>query len=139
MLHAKIGKDEFPVKDRKALADLLGFVETKAKIDALNEVLKGYKSGLVEKAREIIGDSEAQTLTFVAGDDAVKVSFGYDIKIDDEAALVELLGERFDDLVKTVVSYKPETKLKEMALEDDGIKSCLKIKEKTPSIAVVKP
>ena len=71
-------------------------------------------------------------------DDKVKIGFAYDIKVKDVDALKEILGDRFDDLVSVKTDYKPDTKLKEMTLDDDGLKVCMSVKEKAPSVAVVK-
>ena len=60
------------------------------------------------------------------------------INISDEVTLTELLGDRFDDLVTTKVSYSPTQKLKEMSLQDDGLKKCLTVKEKAPTVTIVK-
>ena len=47
-------------------------------------------------------------------------------------------NDRFDDLVTTKVSYTPTAKLKEMSLQDDGLKKCLTVKEKAPTVTIVK-
>jgi len=138
MLTVKIGKDESPLENKAVQMAVLGFSETKGEIDALNEKLKGYKATMADVARDILGSGDTQTLTFCVDDDKVKVSFGYDIKVKDVDALKELLGERFDDLVTVKTDYKPDTKLKEMALDDDGLRTCLSVKEKAPAVAVVK-
>lgn len=138
MLTVKKGKEETTIKDRAAEAALIGFVETKAEIDSLNALLKEHKEQLVQTANALLEGDEAQTITFGVDDDRVKVTFGYDIKVADEVALETLLGDRFTDLVKVQVSYKPEAKLKEMALEDDALRDCLTIRDKAPAVAVVK-
>jgi len=138
MLTVKRGKEEQQLKDNTVEAAVRMFIETKSKIDALNEALKLHKETITQAARTLLDGDEAQTLTFGVDDEKVKVSFGYDIKVTDSEALAQLLGERFDDLVKVSTTYKPETKLKEMALEDDGLKACLSVKEKAPAVSVVK-
>lgn len=138
MLRVKIAKKESEQKDRVVESAVGLFVETKAKIDELNKVLKEQKDVLVSKAREILGDDEASTITLSVDDDSVKISFGWDVKVDDEGALQEILGDRFQDLVTTNVVFKPDNKLRAMALEDDGLRECLVIKEKAPAVAVVK-
>lgn len=125
--------------ENKAVARAVeDFCEIKARMDALNEELKTHKDVIVEFAREYLGDDESATLTLISGDNGAKISFGWDIKVADDAALKELLGDKFDVLVKTETIYKPERKLKELALNDDGLKECLLIKEKTPTITLVK-
>lgn len=138
MLNIKIGRKENQEKDRVVESAVINFVELKAEIDKLNLQLAEQKELLINKAKELIGKEDVSTITLGVDDDNVKISFGFDVKVEDEAKLTELLGDRFDDLVQTTISYKPRTKLKEMALEDDGLKECLSIKEKAPSIAVVK-
>lgn len=92
----------------------------------------------MSKAKDILKDKDKASLTFLNEDKAVKVSFSWDININDEATLTELLGDRFDDLVTTKIAYTPTAKLKEMSLQDDGIKQCLSIKEKQPQVSIVK-
>lgn len=67
----------------------------------------------------------------------VKISFGWKIELKDGEKLKALLGDDFDLLVTTDTVYKPEKKLKELALNDDGLKECLEIKEKAPSVSVI--
>lgn len=138
MLTVKIGKDETPLESKAVQAAVLGFIAVKSEMDLLKKKLDEHKAVMVDEAREILSDDETQTLTYCVGDDKVKVSFGFDIKVKDADGLRTLLGSRFDDLVTVKTDYKPDTKLKEMALDDDGLKSCLSVKEKAPSVAVVK-
>jgi len=138
MIAVKIGKK---TKPREKLSDemaLIGFVKTKQEIDALNQELKSFKEVLAEAAKEELGNTDASTVTFQMDDKAVKISFGWDVKIKDPDTLKEVLGDRFYDLVEETIVQKPAKKLKEIALEDDGIRECLEIKEKSPSVAVVK-
>ena len=138
MLTVKIGKDEQQEKDRAVEQAVIGFVETKAKMDALKTELDGYKDALAAKAEDVLNGSDTSTITFGVDDDKVKITFGYDVKVKDVEALREILGERFDDLVAVKTDYKPETKLKEMAIEDDGLAECMTVKPKAPAVAVVK-
>jgi len=138
VLTVKIGKDEQEVKDRAVEAALIGFVETKEKMDELKSELDEHKNVLAVKAEDILSDSDTSTITFGVDDDRVKISFGFDIKIKDEETLREILGVRFDDLVSTTTTYRPDTKLKDMALVDDGLKECLSVKAKAPSVSIVK-
>ncbi len=138
MLKVKIAKKESEQKDRVVESAVGLFVETKTKIDELNKVLKEQKDVLVAKARDILGEDEASTLTFSVDDDSVKISFGWDVKVENEGVLQEILGERFQDLVTTNVVFKPDGKLRAMALEDDALRECLIIKEKSPAVSIVK-
>jgi len=135
----KIGKESIEVQDRKAHAAALEFVEVKEEIDALNAKLKTLKETLAHAAEAILDGSDTQTLTYMVEEDVgVKVAFGWDIKIADKEALEEKLGDRFADLVSVKVEYRPQPKLKEMALEDDAVASCFAIKPKAPAVSVVK-
>ncbi|WP_294962356.1 hypothetical protein [Sulfurimonas sp.] len=138
MLVVKIGKKETEVKNRAVESALNLFVETKQKIDGHNEDLKKAKEILIAEARIILGDDDTSTITFGVDDDKVKITFGYDIKVSDEDALKKMFGDRFDDLVTVKTVVTPGVKLKEMALDDDGLKMCLTVKEKAPAVAVVK-
>jgi len=139
MVHIKIGKKVVESKiDAKLEEAIRNFVEIKKEIDLNNELLKAIKEDIVKEAKEVLKSVDETGVTLIAGDNSVKVAFGWDINISDEATLTELLGDRFDDLVTTKVSYTPTAKLKEMSLQDDGLKKCLTIKEKAAAITVVK-
>lgn len=133
----KIGKKNFGCDTKEAIRAVEDFYDLKREIDVLSEKLKEHKEVIVSYAKEALEGNDNATVTFEADTKIVKVSFGWDINIEDEVKLKEILGERFDVLVKTETVLKPERRLKEMALEDDGLKLCLSIKEKTPSVAVV--
>lgn len=138
MLIVKIGRETTKQKDRNAEGSVADFVEIKTEIDELNEKLKVAKEVLIDKAVEILGDDETSTITFSVDDDSVQISFGYDIKVKDEATLRKILADRFDDLVTTKTTFTPDKKLKEMALEDDGLHECMSVKAKAPALKVVK-
>lgn len=136
-IKAKIGKNTKHIRSGKLNKSIRDFVECKKELDLTNEVLKRHKEALIEYAKEMLEDIESSSITFDSESGSVKVVFGSDVIITDEVVLRELLGERFEDLVKIKTELKPEAKLKEMALEDDGLKMCLAVKEKTPSVSVV--
>ena len=139
IIDIKIGKNVVGNRKDKGLREAISsFVELKKEIDLQNENLKAVKEVLVAKAKEILKDVDETGVTLIDGDNSVKVAFGWDINISDEATLTELLGDRFDDLVTTKVSYTPTAKLKEMSLQDDGLKKCLTVKEKAPTVTIVK-
>lgn len=138
MVQIKVNRSITEEKDAILEMAIRGFVDIKTKVDALNEKLKEYKDIIVAKAKKHLVESDVVTCTLGVDDEAVKVTFGWDITVSDEQKLKVLLGNRFDDLVNTTISFKPVAKLKEMALKDDGLKECLSIKEKAPSLAVVK-
>ncbi|MCT7613504.1 hypothetical protein N5U20_09825 [Aliarcobacter butzleri] len=135
----KIGKKVVESKiDAKLEEAIRNFVEIKKEIDLNNELLKAIKEDIVKEAKEVLKSVDETGVTFVAGNNSLKVAFGWDINISDEATLTELLGDRFDDLVTTKVSYSPTQKLKEMSLQDDGLKKCLTVKEKAPTVTIAK-
>ena len=135
----KIGKKVVESKiDAKLEEAIRNFVEIKKEIDLNNELLKAIKEDIVKEAKEVLKSVDETGVTFITGDDSVKVAFGWDISVSDEATLAELLGDRFDDLVTTKVSYTPTAKLKEMSLQDDGLKQCLNVKEKAPTVTIGK-
>ena len=135
----KIGKKIVDSRvDTELAKNIKSFVDVKKELDSLNEVLKGLKSSIEEKARYFLEDYKESSVVLIAADSSLKVVFGWDVSVSNEALLVELLGDRFDDLVTTKVSYAPTQKLKEMALEDDGLKECLSVKEKAAAFSVVK-
>lgn len=135
---AKIGKNEFKIDDETLGESILNFIDTTAKIRALNENLKELKAKLSSVANELLSDSEALNISLISASGAgVKIGLGFDIKIEDKENLREILGDKFDLLVKTKISYEPEKRLREMALIDDGIKECLIIKEKAPCFSVI--
>ena len=138
MIIVKIGNKTQPRKNTKDEISLLSFIETKSEIDRLNEELKKHKEALCTAAKEELSESDASTVTFQKDDQAVKITFGWDIKIKDEEALREIIGDRFYDLVEEKTTQSPSKKLKEMALDDDGLQSCMIIKEKTPSVAIAR-
>jgi len=138
MLVVKIGKKTTPRENIEDDVAFLNFVKTKKEIDTLNESLKKSKEHLSTAAKEELGESDAATVTFQKDGYAIKISFGWDIKIKDEDLLKEIIGDRFEDLVETKVTQAPSKKLKELALEDDGLQKCMVVKEKAPSVTMVK-
>ena len=138
-IEIKIGKKVVDTKKDEALLESIkSFIETKKELDLQTGKLKTIKDEICSKAKVLLKDADETTVTLIAGEDSLKVAFGWDINISDEATLTELLGDRFDDLVTTKVSYTPTSKLKEMSLQDDGLKKCLTVKEKAPTVTIAK-
>lgn len=138
MVQIKINKSVKNENDVILEEAIKGFLGVKMEIDTLGDKLSAYKEIIATKAKAELADSDNATCTFGVDGGNVKVSFGWDIKVADESKLRIILGERFDDLVNSSTTFTPVSRLKEMALSDDGLKSCLSIKEKSPSLAVVK-
>ncbi|MEY4505256.1 MAG: hypothetical protein RL154_1553, partial [Pseudomonadota bacterium] len=117
---------------------ILMWAHRKTEILKLEAEMESYKQTIIKAAKFELEGNEACTVGFIAGDFSVKVGFGWDIKIPDVEALKKALGKRFTDLVKVESVYKPEAKLKEMALSDKDIEKCLVLKEKAPSVSLEK-
>ena len=124
--------------DKKLCETIKRFVDLKKLIEAQEKELKLLKDDIVLEAKEFLKDKEEATVTFDVLDDSVKVAFAWDMSIVNEAQLMEILGNRFDDLVETKISYSPTKNLKEMISSDDGLKECIKIKEKAPQVSINK-
>ncbi|CUU77025.1 Uncharacterised protein [Campylobacter hyointestinalis subsp. hyointestinalis] len=134
----KIGKNETKIHDKSLESAVDEFAYLKRKINSLNDELKAYKDIIVNKANELLENSDALSIGFesISGN-RLKVSLGWDVKVKDADTLALLLGDKFSLLVKEERVYKPEKRLKELALDDDGLKECLEIKEKAPSISLI--
>lgn len=134
----KIGKNETKIHDKRLETAVDEFAYLKRKIDSLNDELKVFKDIITSKANELLGDSDALSIGFesISGN-RLKVTLGWDVKVKDPNTLALLLGDKFSLLVKEEKIYKPEKRLKELALDDDGLKECLEIKEKAPSFYVL--
>lgn len=134
----KIGKNETKIHDKSLESAVDEFAYLKRKIDSLNDELKAYKDIIANKANELLENSDALSIGFesISGN-KLKVNLGWDVKVKDPNTLALLLGDKFSLLVKEEKIYKPEKRLKELALEDDGLKECLEIKEKAPSISLI--
>ncbi|ANE33731.1 hypothetical protein CHL_0355 [Campylobacter hyointestinalis subsp. lawsonii CCUG 27631] len=134
----KIGKNETRIYDKSLETAVDEFAYLKRRIDSLNDQLKVYKDIIANKANELLENSDALSIGFesISGN-KLKVSLGWEVKVKDPDTLALLLGDKFSLLVKEERVYKPEKRLKELALEDDGLKECLEIKEKTPSVSLI--
>lgn len=92
--------------------------DAKARLDAINaELVEAHGTGCALVVTGICRASLAERET---------------LKISDAERLKAVLKERFDDLVKAEVTYKPEQRLIEMACDGDeplqpAIGACLKI------------
>lgn len=121
------------------LADTIRSARTLSlEIKSLEPALKEYKEQIAGVARDYI--DAAGTLTFIVDGTPCKVAFGYECVIPEEhvAEVRRLLGERFDDLVRTKITYNGTSKLIDMAADGDrgkAIAGCLVIKEKTPRVS----
>lgn len=89
-------------------------------IKALESALKENKEKIAKKARNFLDD--AGTVTFITDLDVeAKVTFQYEAVIPPEniEKVRELLGDRFNDLVKVKTTYTATPKLIELAVDAD--------------------
>lgn len=114
------------------------FVFAKQELDSWTKMVKELKSNIALKAKDILKDKDKASLTFLNEDKAVKVSFSWELSIDNIDLLSEILGNRFNDLVTTKTAYTPTAKLKEESYKNLEIAKCLNEKEKAPNVTVVK-
>jgi hypothetical protein len=105
--------------------------EIKKQMDALEEQLK-------EVNARLMGAHGHGASLVVHGVCRASIAERESVRIKDADRLRSVLGARFDDLVKTEVSYKPEHRLLEMACDGDeplqrAIGACLAV-GKTSSV-----
>lgn len=99
--------------------------EIKKQIDELDAQLKAINGQLIEA-------HGAGASLIVHGVCRASIAEREAVKIKDAERLKAVLGERFGDLVKTEVAYKPEQRLIEMACDGDeplqpAIGACLTV------------
>lgn len=119
-----VGKDEMPL-DAASIRLVMQGWEVKKRIDDLKSELDGINARLIEAH----GTGCALSVTGVC---RASLAEREAVKISDAERLKAVLGDRFTDLVKTDVAYKPEAKLIEMACDGDeplqpAIGACLTV------------
>jgi len=136
MLNIKIGRSINDQRNKKIEDKVSKFVSLKTEQKEINDQLKEIQSDLGAFGKTELNDSDAASITLIVGDDAVNIKYDWDVKVKDDEKLKKVLGDRYQDLVSIKTEIKPVAKLKEMALEDDGLKLCLDVKEKAPAFKV---
>lgn len=136
MLKIKKAKTETEARNAKVEKAIEELAKQKKIADDANEIVKTQKEIINEFARKELKGSDAQTITFIAKANSVKVSFSYDFKIQDKDKLHAFLGDRFNDLTSEQTEFKPTTKLKEMALKDKSLLKFINVKDKSPAYEV---
>lgn len=109
---AQQGSKERPELPGKTLKLLLQGWELRKRIEALEGELAGINGRLR-------GDYAHGSTLVMPGVCLVSVSERETVKIDDEARLRELLGERFGDLVRQRITLAPTERLLEIAADAD--------------------
>lgn len=137
MLEIKIGRNTTTQNNKEVEGFLTEFVNLKKEEKLLKEKTKAKQVALAEFGKLELKDSDNSSVTLLVGDDAVNIKFDWDIKIADESKLKILLEDRYQDLVNIKTEISPVAKLKQMALNDDGIRECMSVKEKAPAFKVV--
>lgn len=133
----KKGKEQWSLKD-STLADVIRLANNLTnEMKALEPSLKEYKTHIAKVAKDYIDASG--TVTFIVDGIQCKITFGYECVIPEENVeeVKRILGDRFEDLVRTKIKHEGTMKLIDMAADGDrgqAIAKCLVIKEKTPSI-----
>lgn len=116
----KQGRIEAVVGDNR-LAEAVEYARNLyLEIKAIEPAFKEYKEIILAAAKRYM-DEDKGSITFIAGDASCKVTFRYECVVPEEAVgeLKNLLGKRFDDLVKTRVSYTGRQKLIDEAADAD--------------------
>lgn len=121
--------------DKKLAESISRAADLSAKTKALREEFDGIKKLVIEKARKHVGDQ--QTVTFEFGALSCKVTFSKDAEIPkgNLGRLTKLLSKsNIDDLVRRKETFKPESRLIELAQENPEIAELIVIKDKAPSV-----
>ncbi|OCS25331.1 hypothetical protein [Campylobacter fetus] len=114
----KIGKTETKIHDKSLENAVNEFAYLKQKIDSLNDELKAFKEIIINKASEQLLGSDSLSVSFESmNENKVKVSFGWDVKVSNPDTLAVLLGDKFDLLVKSEMTYKAEKKAKRTSVK----------------------
>jgi len=132
----KQGKETTEVFDPDTVKDGKQFLKIWAEYKSLESSLKLLKDILSEKAKYYLGDNG--TISFLIDGKVIKITFGYvcNIPVEKLEKVKELLGERFEDLVKIKMEATGTQKLIELASESHPVKEYLIVKEKSPKVVV---
>ena len=132
----KQGKETTEVVDPDLVKDCRQFIKIMAEYKSLEPSLKLLKDIVSEKAKYYLGDNG--TISFVIDGQVIKVTVGYAcvIPLDKLDTIKELLGDRFEDLVKIKTEATGTSKLIELASVQQPIKDCVVIKEKSAKITI---
>ncbi len=125
------GKDELIIDPTLAKDILNGY--------GMSVLIRKYKTEFEEIKKRIAAKAikciqGTGTLTLQTGATLCRVSLWNEPVIlpENSKRLMEILGERFDDLVFTRTSFKPTKKLLLLAESDEGIAELITIKKRPP-------
>lgn len=113
--------------DAAAVRQLMEGWRIRREIEALDERLRAINGALAEA----FGDGVTLVVPHVV---RASIACRQTLRVTDAERLRAVLGERFDDLVRESVSYKPEERLVEMVSDGDdplapSIRACLSVSE----------
>jgi len=137
MLEIKIGKSQTQKTNRKIENAIKRFINLKNQEKSIKQKLKNIQT-LLGKFGEIeLNEKDNASINLIVDDSTLNIKYDWDIKVKDNKKLHDILGNRYKDLVNIRTQIKPLTKLKEMALDNDNLKLCLDIKQKSPVFKVM--
>jgi hypothetical protein len=132
----KMGKEEWdgPPALGKLARD--GY-DLKQEMDRVKTKLDEINAKIFDGVSDQLGD--AGTIHVLSEGVCASVALREKVDISDPEALEAALGERFPDLVKVKVSYAPEKKLVEIALDPsdplaESVRGALTVKTAKPSV-----
>jgi len=142
IVYVQRGREKLTVEDPMLYDGIMQAFSLNAQAQGIKVDLDAFKIKLADIAKSYLDDDG--TLHFLIPQEGatldVKVSFGYDVKIIDDkmTELRKHLGDRFDLLVDKKETFKPTSKLVEMAsAAESPLKNMLMIVPKSPSFAFV--
>jgi hypothetical protein len=132
------GKEESVIYDPELADELMQLRELVADIKAIEPSVNHLKEKIAERAKSLM--DEGGTITFIANGHPIKITFGYSCIIPEEKLekVKEILGDRFEDLVKIKTAISGTSKLIEIASDDKKkhpIRDLLIIKENAPKFS----
>lgn len=114
-------------------------------IKAIQPSLQEYKSSIFEVAKKYLEDKTTITLETDSGYE-VKLTTRDEIGIDENTIeeLKKILGDKFNEMVKMKIQYKPTEELIQLACDADSpiaeaIRKCLVINYRSPNFQFKRP
>jgi len=137
MLEIKIGKSQTQKTNRKIENAIKRFINLKNQEKSIKQKLKNIQTLLAKFGEIELNEKDNASINLIVDDNTLNIKYDWDIKVKDNKKLHDILGNRYKDLVNIRTQIKPLTKLKEMALDNDNLKLCLDIKQKSPVFKVM--
>lgn len=137
MLEIKIGKSQTQKTNKKIENAIKRFINLKNQEKSIKQKLKNIQTLLAKFGEIELNEKDNASINLIVDDNRLNIKYDWDIKVKDNKKLHDILGNRYKDLVNIRTQIKPLTKLKEMALDNDNLKLCLDIKQKSPVFKVM--